>query len=280
MLYADSINLTPIADTTIHEAIPTNNFGGGASFTAGGRLQGGRARALLQFDITGNIPADATINSASLTLSVGAVNGPGSTFLIHSVSSEWGEGAGSDRDHGTTATAGEASWHDRLGPGTAWAVAGGDFAAPTNASQTVAGAGDYMFNSAALAADVQSWLNAPENNFGWLLRSEGEDTAGTIRRFAGRLDLNNPPRLAVDYTAPSPPLPPPPVLTDLALVGNILRFSFIAESNHTYAVKFRTALAGGDWGPLTNLPAFPADTLVHVTNALVPGERYFRVESP
>src|SRR5205823_5423166 len=79
MVQAATISLQPVADTTLQQAFPDNNFGGGTSFTAGGRRNGGITRALVQFDIAGNLPAGAVISSASLTLTVvsvpsGAVN--------------------------------------------------------------------------------------------------------------------------------------------------------------------------------------------------------------
>lgn len=279
-LLADTTNLLPIADTTIHEAIATNNFGGGGSFTAGGRLQGGIARALLKFDIAGQLPAGSTIHSASLTLNVSAVNGPGSTFLLHRVTTEWGEGTGSDVGLGTLAGAGEASWLDRLGPGSPWSSSGGDFAVASSASQTLGSVGAYAFASAGMASDLQNWLDAPGGNFGWLLRSEDETTAGTIRRFTGRLDENNPPQLLVDYIPMTVTPPTPPMLVNLELADSAIRFSFLAESNRTYTVEFRSELTNGNWDTLTNVPAFPADTPNHITNLISGEARFYRVGTP
>jgi len=278
--YADSVTLPAVADTTIQEAFAANNFGGGNTFTAGGRNQGGRTRAMLQFDIAAYIPKGATINSVSLTVNVNNVNGPGSTFLLHRLTAAWGEGGGSDLGVGNVAVANEASWDDRLGPGTAWTLAGGDYVTIPSASQAVAGLGGYTFSSTGLTADVQFWLDAPENNSGWLMRSEVEDIAGTIRRFAGRLDPAKPPQVQVDYTPASTPPPVPPILTDLALADGFIRFSFIAQSNRTYTVEFRPSLFAGSWSALTNLPAFPSNTTVNFTNTVSSGEGYFRVGTP
>src|SRR5258706_13959384 len=67
---AATVSLHPVADTTLQEAFPNNNFGDGTSFTAGNRRQGGRTRGLMQFDIAGNLPPGATINSSTLTLTL------------------------------------------------------------------------------------------------------------------------------------------------------------------------------------------------------------------
>ena len=73
--HADSITLGAIADTTLQQAFPNNEFGGGVSFTSGDRRRGGITRALLAFDIAGNLPTGATITAATLTLTV--VDDPG-----------------------------------------------------------------------------------------------------------------------------------------------------------------------------------------------------------
>jgi hypothetical protein len=276
---ADSTNLAAMADTTLQEAFPDNNFGGGTTLTAGGRAQGGRTRALLQFDIAGSIPPNATISSAALTIvvtAVNSINASNSTFNLHRVVASWGEGNGSDFGSGSLAVAGEATWNHRLSPDTAWTGAGGDFAA-ASAGQAVSGLGAYTFNSPALATDVQAWLDNPAGNFGWLLRSEGETIASTIRRFASRLDTVNPPRLLVNYTLSATPLTP--LITNVALLGDQLHFSFSAEANHTYTVETRSSLTGGTWNVLTNIPAFPSTRIIQIANTTAASEGYFRVST-
>ena len=66
----DTVTLRPVADTTLQDAFPNNNFGGGTTVQAGGRRQGGRARALLRFDVAAIVPAGSTINSVAVTLTV------------------------------------------------------------------------------------------------------------------------------------------------------------------------------------------------------------------
>jgi hypothetical protein len=53
-----------------------------------------------------------------------------------------------------------------------------------------------------MRADVQSWLDEPGTNFGWLLRGN-EATLSTAKRFDSRENpiLANQPVLVVDYTA-------------------------------------------------------------------------------
>jgi len=279
-LRADVTNLIAVADTTLQEAFPNNNLGSGPTILAGGRGQGGSTRGLLRFELSGNLPAGATVNSATLTLTVTATpfGGGNSTFDLHRVLGGWGEGGGSDRGGGTLAQVGEASWNERLSPDTAWSTPGGDFAAAASATQGVAGDGAYSFTSAALAADVQSWCNQPASNFGWLLRSEAETTPATIRRFASRTDISHPPVLTINYTAPVSPLPP--TIFGVALAENQIRFAFIAQSNRPYAVEFRDAITNGNWNVLTNIPAQSANWMVQTTNTVSSNERYFRIRTP
>jgi hypothetical protein len=201
---AATVSILPTADTTLQEAFSNNNFGDGTTFTAGGRRQGGRTRALLLFDIAGNIPAGSVINSVTLTLSClqdpsGGIN---STFDLNRLTASWGEGNGSDHG-GTVAGPGQATWNNRFGSsGSPWVTAGGDFFSTASASRSVAGTGNYTFASTAgLVADVQGWLSSPANDFGWLLRSESELTGTTIRRFGSRDAGASAPTLTISYTS-------------------------------------------------------------------------------
>ena len=274
---AASTNLNPVADTSLQDAFPNNNFGGGTTFTAGGRNKPGLSRALLQFDIAGKVPAGAVINSAALTLTIFAANGPDSTFNLNRVLAACGEGTG-DPGSGSPAAVGEATWNDRLGPGTPWATAGGDFTATVSASQAVGSGGSVTFAAPGLAADIQAWLDHPGTNFGWMLRSQSETTAGTIRRFLGRLDTIAPPVLAVDYTVSTPPAAPN--LFGLARAGNRIRFSFNAQAGRSYTVEYRDALTNGSWNPVTNIPTLSANSTLHITNAISATEGYFRARTP
>ena len=273
---AETLVLHPLADTSLLEAFPDSNFGGGTTITAGGRNQGGRARALLRFDPAGNLPTGAVILSATLKLQVQNANGGASTFDLHRLVNDWGEGNGDDHT-GTPANAGSATWNKRSSP-TAWTANGGDFVATASASAAIAGNGSCSFAAAALAEDVRNWFTNPAANFGWLLRSQSEATPGTIRRFAGRGDSLSPPELTIEYSATTTPAAQP-VLSAAALVAGGIRFSFNAESNRTYTVESRSSLTATNWNPLTNFPALAADAAVHFTNSVLAPETYFRVRT-
>ena len=61
--------------------------------------------------------------------------------------------------------------------------AGGDFSGTASASQSVGAIGQYTWSSAQMVADVQSWLDTPASNFGWLvLGDESTSTDGEAVR--------------------------------------------------------------------------------------------------
>jgi len=278
-LVADTTNLIPIADTSLHEAFQDSNFGGGPTLTSGGRLMGGRARALLRFDVATKIPAGSTINSAALTVSVSNSNGvnSGSTFVWKRMTTAWGEGVGFDMGAGTTAVAGEATWTNSFWP-TLWATPGGDFVAQVSASQTLNAVGPYTFSDAGLAADVQLWLDNPVTNHGWMLQSQDETTAGTIRRFTSRADALNPPKLLVDFTPPAGPLVTPNIF-GVAPAGNTIRFSFNGQAGNAYTVDARSSFDTG-WSAFTNTSTLAVDTTIHITNAMSTDQKFYRVRTP
>lgn len=138
--------------------------------------------------------------------------------------------------------------------------------------------GANAFTSATLAADVQAWLSTPGTNFGWILMVADELTLSSALRALTREDLFSTPVLAVSYTLPNPPAKP--VISQTALLGNRIRFSFRAESNRTYAVETRNSVTGGNWSVLTNIPSLPASATIGITNPLILPAGYFRVRTP
>src|SRR6516165_494209 len=68
-VWADTTNLTPVADTSLFQLDPNNNLGGLTSVPAGTIRTGQRSRALFKFDLT-QIPSSATITSADLMVQV------------------------------------------------------------------------------------------------------------------------------------------------------------------------------------------------------------------
>ena len=215
---ADTISLTPIADTTLLESNPANNMGGHVNFISGRGGSGPRNHALIQFDPAAAIPAGAVITNVSLRLIVTVASTVNSDFELHRLLVPWGEG-NKTGSTGQLATAGEATWNERLAGTASWTQPGAaptnDFIATASTITPVAGLGTYTFNAtSAMIADVQLWLDSPGANFGWLLLSALESVPGTNRRFGSREDTSgNAPQLVIDFTA----VPEPGVAPLLAL---------------------------------------------------------------
>lgn len=229
-MFADTITLTPSADTALHEYFPDHNLGAQGWMTAGTTQNGPRSRGLLRFDFTGLIPAGATINSVALTLEVTRTPIDGdapSTFLLHRMLADWAEGAGSGTPPtlGRPALPGETTWNERLAGAAPWGTPGGlagvDYAATASGAQFIYGVNfsPYTFGATpGLVADAQHWLDRPEQNFGWMLLTQSESEIFSARRFASREDPFLSPRLEIDFTpVPEPLLALPALVAGVAI---------------------------------------------------------------
>ena len=130
---------------------------------------------------------------------------------------DWGEGtsvAPGEEGTGAPATTNDATWRHRFFDTIFWTTQGGDFSGTVSASQSVGAVGDYVWSSAPMVADVQSWLDNPANNFGWLVLGD-ESAIETAKRFDTR-ESTIPPVLTINYTTATPtptPTPGPIMLT-------------------------------------------------------------------
>ena len=180
--------------------------GAGNHFFAGRTGQGYIRRAVLAFDIAGSIPPGSAIISVRLSMHLSRGGGNGTpTIELHKLIADWGEGtsvASGQEGQGALATTNDATWRHRFYDTTFWLAQGGDFAVTVSASQSVGGLGTYTWSSAQMVADVQSWLNDPPTNFGWLVRGD-ESTSGTTKRFDTR-ESASPPVLTIEYTTATP----------------------------------------------------------------------------
>ena len=184
---ADSAVLGASLDNTLYQ-----DGTGGLSNGAGAYLFAGQAgsirRGLVAFDIAAAVPAGATIQSVKLTLHCSRTPfmAPSIAVALHRVLANWGEGASDAGDPGGTGTSaapGDATWIHTFFPGSLWANSGGDFAVAASGSQSVGGVASYEWGStAAMVADVQTWLDTPAVNSGWILIGE-EGGVPNARRF-------------------------------------------------------------------------------------------------
>jgi hypothetical protein len=207
-------------DNTLYQSIAGDiSNGAGANFFAGRTNGGAIRRGVIAFDIAGNIPAGATINSVILGLNMSQTMAGPETVELRPLLADWGEGTSNANAHpgqGAPATTNDATWIYRFFNTTAtWTNPGGDFAGTASATTSVGGFGPYTWGSTAqMVADVQGWLNNPGSNFGWLVLGD-ETTPGTAKRFDTKDNPTpaNRPTLTIDYTASTS------TATSLALSG-------------------------------------------------------------
>src|SRR5213596_603445 len=211
---AETININPSKDNTLYEYVPADgdlSNALGNHFFTGETAVGELRRGVLAFDITGNVPAGSTITSVTLTLNMSKTpSNTARTVELHKLLADWGEGtsqASGEEGTGAPATTNDATWRHRFFDTIFWTTQGGDFSPTVSASQLVGLVGQYMWSSAQMVVDVQSWLDNPASNFGWLVLGD-ESTSPTAKRFDTR-ESASPPVLTIDYVPASTPTPTP-----------------------------------------------------------------------
>lgn len=209
---ADDVTLMPVADATLFEDSQGSRANGAGQFLFIGQTsQPENRRAVLRFDVS-SLPADATITSVSLRLTMSRTISTGRTATLHRVLADWGEGssnAGGQEGNGTSSATDDATWIHTFFDQQTWASAGGDFDASASATQTVSGNGAYTWQSDGLIADVQRWIAEPDSNFGWLLLGD-ESAQRTAKRFDSREHPTaaNRPQLTIEFDVPVTNQPP------------------------------------------------------------------------
>jgi hypothetical protein len=229
--FADSVSIGASKDVTIFKDNFNNSSGGGNGLFAGTNGVPSPRRALIAFDVAGSVPAGAVIQAVQLTLTLGqAAGGGGGTGGVNGspiidlfrVSQNWGEGTAqsggtadslSGQGQGAAAGTGDATWNAAMFSATTptlWTTPGGDFAASASATLQIVGttlSTPYSWTTtSALVADVQSWLDSPTGNFGWILKNEDEVATQTFRAFYSRntATAGLRPVLQITYAVPEP----------------------------------------------------------------------------
>jgi hypothetical protein len=212
---AQLANINPIKDNTLYQYDPVEGDVSnalGQHFFAGETGMGELRRGVLAFDIAGNVPAGSTILGVTLSLNMSRTpTADPRTVELHRLLADWGEGtsvAPGEEGEGAPATTNDATWRHRFFDTIFWTTEGGDFSATVSASQSVGTVGVYTWSSSQMRADVQSWLDDPASNFGWLVLGD-ESEIVTAKRFDTR-ESASPPVLTIQFRPPGPrPTPTP-----------------------------------------------------------------------
>lgn len=213
---ADSAVLPAAADATLIED-PSGGFasGSGPAIFAGriaSTLQSVR-RVVVRFDVAAAIPPGSTIETVRLRLHLAQANSGPAPSRLYRLTQSWGEGASSSLGGGgAAAQAGDATWIHRFHDDVFWTHPGGDFD-PIVRAETVLDQPDFYTwgSTPEMVLDVQSWLDDPASNDGWLLAGD-ESRTQTARRFDSR-EFADPllrPALEIVYSPPCVPDPEGP----------------------------------------------------------------------
>lgn len=185
-----TVALTSSKDNTLYEV--GQGFlsnGSGQHIFVGKSAAGPVRRAVIAFDLAGNVPSGATITEATLTLNLSRTRDDGQVIGLHRLLADWGEGASDtpgNEGSGVPASDGDATWIYRSFDTEPWSQPGGDFESDPSGSVPVADPDRYSWGStAAMVSDVQMWLDSPIDNFGWLLKGNEEEVR-TTKRFDSR----------------------------------------------------------------------------------------------
>jgi hypothetical protein len=207
---ADVVTLTSSKDATIY-----NDTVGNRCDSKGFTMYAGQAganttwpmrRALVAFDVSA-VPAGSTVTSVQVKLYMSKTVVGAKTFTLHKLTRGWNEGptVGFSGD-GNSAQVGDPTWLHTYFNNQLWTTPGGDFVATASASLSIGSTYQYYTwgSTAQLVADVQSWIDNPSTNYGWIVRGP-EGGAKSAKQFETRESLAQyRPQIVVTYTPPPP----------------------------------------------------------------------------
>lgn len=207
---ADQIDIISTRDNTLYQGTTPLSNGGGTHMFAGRTGQSNLSvrRALVYFDIAGNLPPDAIIDGAELQLFVSnASQQLAQNIRLHRVTTDWGEsisfGTGG-QGSGAPAFVGDTTWVFAIYNTQPWDTPGGDYTVPASATTSVGAFGPYTWPSTAgVVNDVRKWLEEPFANHGWILIGN-EGASQSAKRFDTREEgiASRRPRLRVFFHLP------------------------------------------------------------------------------
>ena len=204
---AKVITIVPSKDNTLYQNNEGSlSNGAGAGLFVGQNNTGNNIRrALLAFDLLNYVPPGSTIHSVSLTMHLSKTTSGPQEVGLHKVLADWGEGtseAQGQGGRGSNATESDATWLHSFYNDKLWGQAGGDFSEAASAVTEVDGIGFYTWgNTPQMVEDVQSWVDNPASNAGWMLIGN-ESESKTSKRFDSREaeQRNNLPMITINFT--------------------------------------------------------------------------------
>jgi hypothetical protein len=220
-----TVVLAPAADNTLYDAnLPNISNGAGQHLFVGVTSGGSVRRAVLRFDVAAALPAGATLVAAELELTLSKVPTTlAKPIQLQRLTQAFGEGASdaaNEEGGGAFAAPGDATWTHTFFPSSFWTNPGGDYSPLVSSTTDVFGLATYAFPSTPqLVADVQSFLDAPAGNFGWIVRGPESESKSAMRFDSRENPLpQNRPRLSLTFLPPG--ICPPAAGQQLVQLGN------------------------------------------------------------
>jgi hypothetical protein len=200
---AETTSLVAISDNTLIEDFAGSRSNGSADAIYVGKTQrDGLRRGLIRFDVSA-IPANANIQSATLSLHVLRGRPEEIHLSVHRSLDSWGEGTSNYFGGvGGPAQTNDATWlHRFYGTNQLWSNVGGDFISQASATEVIEAPENitHTITGAGLATDVAHWLAQTNANYGWMLIADADSSA---KGFASRENSNSMlrPQLIVNWT--------------------------------------------------------------------------------
>jgi RHS repeat-associated protein len=230
------------------------NYGATSTMGIGPDASGWQRRGLIKFDLR-DIPAAATVSSATLTMSYAATSNPALAVSLHRLRQPWDEGTGA-----ATCNESGATW---LAPqrGVKWKTGGSSYDATADASlaaksRSVAGADVFTLTSL-----VREWVTGARPNHGVLVKGTTDTPDGLTNPWFNyytddHATVSVRPKLVVSYTDGS------------AAVGPRVAMSTPEAGARVRAAVPLTATAGDD--RRVDKVEFLVDGLVVATDTAAP----------
>jgi hypothetical protein len=198
---------TSSKDNTLYQSSSASLSNGAGEYMFVGRTNSGMLRrAVVAFDLTGKVPAGSKVVSGTLTLHMSRSQTGGIRVRLHRLNADWGEAgsrAGGEQGGGAPPETGDVTWTHRFFGGQTWSAPGGDFASAESGAIMVDQIGAYSWSSPQTGSDVQTWVDDPSRNFGWILIGNEANTQTTKRFYTRQFSSEGyRPTLRIEFVAP------------------------------------------------------------------------------
>ncbi len=175
-------------DNVLYESSTGALSNGEGRYLWSGAASVGSFRSVVHFDLS-SIPSNAQITDVTLRLYCDQNNGNAVDVDVHRLLSDWGEGtsnANGDESGGDASTLDDATWIHTFYDSQFWSSTGGDYEPSVSATNSVNADGIFIeWNASGMINDVQSWMDDPSTNFGWIFMGDELDPANA-KRFSSR----------------------------------------------------------------------------------------------